>query len=185
MDLRNLLERNPIIAAAREECGLCAALAGDSGLIFLLFGTICDIAGLVARVHAAGKLAFVHADLVDGLTPREVAAQFLRDCGADGVISTKPALLHAARELGLCAVQRFFVIDSMAKDNCLRALSCCAVDMVEVLPATMPKILRQLAAASPVPLIAGGLISDKEDVILALDAGAAGVSSTDRAVWRL
>ncbi|EJW91450.1 Glycerol-3-phosphate responsive antiterminator, partial [gut metagenome] len=35
------------------------------------------------------------------------------------------------------------------------------------------------------PLIASGLISDKEDVIAALSAGALAVSSTCPAVWKL
>ena len=33
------------------------------------------------------------------------------------------------------------------------------------------------------PVIAGGLISDKEDVIEALDAGAISVSTTNQDVW--
>ena len=33
------------------------------------------------------------------------------------------------------------------------------------------------------PVIAGGLISDKEDIIAALDAGAAAISSTNPAIW--
>ena len=58
-------------------------------------------------------------------------------------------------------------------------------DVVEILPGAMPKVLRQLTAFSPVPVIAGGLIHDKEDVIAALDAGAAAISSTDPAIWFL
>ena len=40
-------------------------------------------------------------------------------------------------------------------------------------------------AAGRVPVIAGGLISDKEDIIAALDAGAAAISSTNPAIWFL
>ena len=58
-------------------------------------------------------------------------------------------------------------------------------DVVEILPGAMPKVLRQLTAFSPVPVIAGGLIHDQEDVIAALDAGAAAISSTDPAIWFL
>jgi glycerol uptake operon antiterminator len=35
------------------------------------------------------------------------------------------------------------------------------------------------------PVIAGGLISDKEDIISALGAGAIAVSSTNPAVWNM
>ena len=32
------------------------------GVVFLLFGDICSIGGLVERVHRAGKIAMVHMD---------------------------------------------------------------------------------------------------------------------------
>ena len=36
-----------------------------------------------------------------------------------------------------------------------------------------------------VPIIAGGLIVDKEDVMEALDAGAMAVSTTNHQVWKM
>ena len=57
--------------------------------------------------------------------------------------------------------------------------------MVEVLPGLMPKILRKICRTSRVPVIAGGLISDKEDVMGALGAGATAVSTTNQGVWEL
>ena len=36
-------------------------------------------------------------------------------------------------------------------------------DMVEILPGVMPKVIKKLTAISPVPVIAGGLILDKEE----------------------
>ena len=39
--------------------------------------------------------------------------------------------------------------------------------------------------AVSVPVIAGGLISDKEDIIAALDAGAASISTTKEELWFL
>ena len=58
-------------------------------------------------------------------------------------------------------------------------------DVVEVLPGLMPKILRKICRTSRVPVIAGGLISDKEDVMGALGAGDAAVSTTNQGVWEL
>ena len=58
-------------------------------------------------------------------------------------------------------------------------------DMIEILPATMPKIIRKITASCRLPVIAGGLITDKEDILLALQNGATAVSSTTRAVWSL
>ena len=87
----------PVIAAVKNEQDLAAALESECEVVFFLFGTILSLAGLVQRVKAAGKVALVHADLVEGLGNREVAVDALKAlCGPDGIISTRPqrALCH-------------------------------------------------------------------------------------------
>ena len=71
----------------------------------------------------------------------------------------------------------------MALKNVDRHFSQESADLVEVLPGLMPKIIRRLCQSTGKPIIAGGLISDKEDVTGALSAGAVAVSSTNPAVW--
>lgn len=56
-------------------------------------------------------------------------------------------------------------------------------DAVEILPGLMPKIIKKLCSTVNVPIIAGGLISDKEDVMNALTAGAVAISVTNQRVW--
>ena len=58
-------------------------------------------------------------------------------------------------------------------------------DLIEVLPGIMPKIIKHIAGQAAVPVIAGGLISEKEDVMRALDAGAIAISTTNQAVWKM
>ncbi len=75
---------------------------------FVLFGDILSIPGIVDQIKAAGRTAFVHLDLIDGLSSREIAVSFIRNATkADGVITTKSQLVKRARELGLITVQRF------------------------------------------------------------------------------
>jgi glycerol uptake operon antiterminator len=47
----------------------------------------------------------------------------------------------------------------------------------------MPKIISKIKDISSVPIIAGGLISDKEDVLSALSGGAVSISTTNQEVW--
>ena len=47
----------------------------------------------------------------------------------------------------------------------------------------MPEILRRICRSVPTPVVAGGLLSQKKDVLAALDAGAVAVSTTDEALW--
>ena len=49
----------------------------------------------------------------------------------------------------------------------------------------MPRMIRKLAAELPRPLIASGLLADKEDVVSALSAGALAISTTCQSVWEL
>ena len=184
--LLELLAAGPVIAAVKDEEGLNQALESDVGVLFLLHGDILTIRDAAERVRSAGKRVFVHLDLIDGLAAREISADFIaRNTAADGVISTKPALTRRARELGLVAIQRIFLLDSMALANVERHFSAESADLVEVLHGLMPKIIRRLCATTGKPIIAGGLISDKEDIMLALQSGATAVSSTNQGVWEL
>lgn len=176
--LLELLDIGPVIAAVKDPDGLAQALDSDVSVLFLLYGDILTIRDTVARVREAGKRVFVHLDLIEGLSPREISADFIaRSTAADGVISTKPALTRRARELGLVAIQRIFLLDSVALKNVERHFSQESADLVEVLPGLMPKIIRQLCRTTGRPIIAGGLITDKEDVTGALGAGAVAVLS--------
>ena len=185
-ELLELLADGPVIAAVKDDNGLEAALNSEVSVIFLLYGDVLAIGGLVSRAHEAGKAVFVHLDLVEGLAPREVSVDFIaRNTAADGVLSTKANLTRRAKELGLVAIQRFFLLDSMAIRNMEKQVHQDTCDLIEVLPGLMPKIIRQVRELAWRPIIAGGLITDKEDVTRALSAGAAAVSSTNPAVWMM
>lgn len=174
----------PVIAAAKNEEGLARALASPSPVVFLLYGDLCGVGAAVRRVRDAGKLAIVHIDLIDGLANREVSVRFLKDStAADGIISTRPQLIRYGRELGFLTVERFFLLDSLSLESAEKHLSATAADFTEILPGVMPKIIRRFATRSQIPIIAGGMVLDKEDVVSALSAGATAVSTTKEELW--
>ncbi|MEG1858687.1 MAG: glycerol-3-phosphate responsive antiterminator [Pseudoflavonifractor sp.] len=184
--LLDLLADGPVIASVKNEAGLTAALESNVPVIFLLYGDLLDIGPLTRRIHASGKAALVHLDLVEGLAAREVSVDFIAaNTAADGVISTKPQLIRRARELGLVAIQRFFLLDSMALQNIEKHLGQDNPDLIEVLPGLMPAVIRRLSEITGRPIIAGGLIEEKEDVLSALTAGAVAVSTTNSGVWEM
>lgn len=169
----------------KNDAELSLALQSEVEVVFLLYGNILTVADLVGRVHKTGKSVFVHLDLIEGLAAKEVAADFIaRYTEADGIISTKTQLTKRAKELGLVSIQRFFLLDSKALNN-VEQFNRAAADIVEVLPGLMPKITRWVARTTQKPVIAGGLIQDKEDVITALSAGAVAVSTTNSTVWKM
>lgn len=183
-ELMCVLDDSPMIAACKNDEGLERALASDCTVVYLLYGNVCTIAGLVQRIKDAGKMVFVHVDLIDGLSNRDIAVDFVRQSTVtDGIITTRPNLIRRGRDLGLITIQRFFLLDSMAFENVVRQAS--QADAVEILPATMPKVIRRLVGQIRQPLIAGGLITDKEDIMSALSAGALAVSATNPDLWFL
>ena len=61
------LEKNPIIAAVRNEEELLEAVKSPVEIIFLLRASILTLKQRIDTVHEAKKLIFVHADLAEGI----------------------------------------------------------------------------------------------------------------------
>lgn len=184
--IMQLFETCPIIAAAKSPAHLEQCIASQSEVVFLLFGEVGTVEEMVSQVKSAGKLAMVHMDLINGLGSKESAADFIKKyTDADGIISTRPQTVKHAGSLGLFTILRLFMLDSMALDNVSKQITTACPDMVEVLPGLMPRIIRKIHSATSVPLIAGGLISEKGDVLDALNAGALCVSTTRNELWSL
>lgn len=182
----DLLEESPIIAAINSEEKLVQSLKSDCKVVFILYGTICDISDIVRRLKEQDKVAIVHVDLISGLSTKEVAVDFIKNnTQADGIISTKSALVKRAKEQGMIAIQRTFVVDSMALATLKKQLGTFRPDAVEIMPGIMPKILKEMRDFVSIPLIAGGLLSDKKDVMAAFAAGADAISATKEELWYL
>lgn len=183
-DFLEAMEDSPVITAAKDMMGLEKCFKTESRVVFILFGDICTISDIVAKVKAHGKIAMVHLDLIGGLSSKEIAVDFIKKyTKADGIISTKQVLIKRAVELNMFSVFRFFVIDSIAYENISKQIAQTKPDFIEVMPGTSPKVISRISKAVRVPVIAGGLVSDKEDVIAMLNAGATSISTTNQSLW--
>ncbi|WP_297636316.1 glycerol-3-phosphate responsive antiterminator [uncultured Clostridium sp.] len=183
MRFKQKLEDNPIVAAVKDMQQLDKALQADVNVIFVLFGNVLDIVSISKKISNSNKIGILHIDLVDGLTNREVALQYLKEKTTfNGIISTKPQTIKTAKRLGLIAIQRVFILDSLSLNNVQNHLidEC---DAVEMLPGLLFKVITKLSTTLNKPLIVGGLISDKEDVMGALKAGATCISTTRESIW--
>ena len=79
---------------------------------------------------------------------------------------------------------RVFVLDSMALDNIDKLRSACNPDFLELVPGIAPKVIQLVHSLYRTPIIAGGLIRDKEDTMSALSAGALSISTSCEAAWK-
>jgi len=182
--MSELLEISPIVAAVKDENGLNDACKSDCNVIFMLFGSVIDIGRYVDLIIDSGKVPIVHIDLVSGLTGKEIAVDFIsKNTKAAGIISTKPALIRRAKELGLLGIQRSFIIDSIALSNLKKQIEQYDPDAIEILPGIMPRIITEIKNDTNIPIIAGGLIRDKKDIMAALEAGADAISTTSSLLW--
>lgn len=184
-EMLEIIAEFPVIAAVKDEKELKESLMTDCKVIFILFGNICNISEIVEKIKNKDKLAIIHADLVQGLSAKTEAIDYLKlNTKADGIISTKGNLVKYAVEIGLIGILRNFIIDSMAMENVNKQVSLANPDMVEIMPGIMPEIIEKIKSELKLPLIAGGLISEKKDVIAALAAGADAVSTTKIGLWK-
>lgn len=184
--IREILMDAPIIAAVKDQAGLQKALDSDCRVIFLLFGTILNIGDLVKQAHDYGKLCAVHIDLVEGLSNRDIAVDGLvKLCHPDGIISTRTPQIRRAQQLGVLAIQRTFMLDSISLQNLLAQIDSIRPDFIEILPGIIPSVIREITEKTSIPLIAGGLIRSKQDVIQALQAGVIAVSTSCLDVWEM
>jgi len=180
------ITNNPIIAAVKDDAGVekCLMLS-EISVVFVLYGKVSTINLIVDKIKKAGKQAVVHMDLVAGLSGKIEAVDFIATyTKADGIISTRIEQIRHAKNLGLSTVYRIFLIDTKVLDK-LQSRGVEDADIVEILPGLMPKIIKKVSKELEVPVIAGGLISDKEDVMAALKAGAIAISSTNEKVWEM
>lgn len=172
-----LLQDSPVIAAVKSDEDLKKALSSECAIIFVLYGTILNLGDIINKAKASGRIVFVHADLIEGLTGKEISADFIAETTkADGVISTRNNIIRRAKELHLLAIQRFFLLDSLAFSNVLKQAN--EPDIIDILPGTMPSVISRLCRQVRRPVIASGLLTEKNDIIAALDSGATAVSTS-------
>ena len=181
-----IIAQNPIIFAVKNDYELHRALESDTQVLFFLYGNICTVEKMVKKAKDAGKTVVVHIDFIDGLAPREIAVDWIRENTlADGIISTKPKLLRRARERGLFTILRFFLLDSKAMESAMVNIEQAQPDMVEILPGIATEYFHTVAENYKLPIIAGGLISDRVRVLDAFKAGATAISSSNLELGKL
>ena len=136
------------------------------------------------KIKNAGKYAFIHVDLLEGASNKEVVIQFLKlVTEADGIISTKASMLKAARAEEFFCIHRLFIVDSISFHNSDKQVAQSNPDCIEILPGCMPKVLGWVTEKIRQPLIAGGLVCDEEDARNAINAGVVALSTTNTGVW--
>lgn len=177
------LERTPIIAAA-DSSGWENAIQSDAEVLFHLGADIITVENEIKSAKMYKKYVFVHIDLAEGIGRDKKGILWLANAGIDGIISTRAQLIRSAKECGLLAVQRFFVMDSKGMSAIGDMLENIRPDLIEIMPGVIPKTIK-LFSDNSIPVIAGGLIETKSEVMSALSNGAVAVSTGKTELWSM
>lgn len=185
MRIKDILEDSPIIAAVKDINGLTEALDSDIDIIFVLFGDILSIKDISFKIKEKDKIGIIHIDLVEGITNKDVVVKYIKEeTEFEGVISTKSSIIKYAKQYGFFTIQRFFIFDTISLNNSKNHIVY-ESDAIEILPGVIPKVIKNMSMWTNKPIVVGGLIETKEEVISALNAGATNVSTSKKNIWHM
>lgn len=181
------LEQYPIIPALWDREALATLSTVPTAAISLQFGSIIDLAEICSKLHEEYQTAiFIHVELIKGIGSDISALEYVKQCGADGIITTKPSLVEAAHNVGVISVLRTFIEDSRSLKRAMDISQRTTPDALDILPGpVIPEIITQLKSKLSQPIIASGLIKREEQVKKLLDVGCLAISTSRSELWAL
>jgi len=186
IEISDMLAENPVVAAIRDSGDLERAVLSKVKIVFVLHGNIINIPDICKRLSSAGKIVFVHADMIDGLKGDMAGIEYLKKYARpDGILSTKTNVIKYSKQLGFLTILRVFILDSLSLKTGIKNINETNPNAVEIMPALACKIINDMEKQISVPVIAGGLIVQKEQVMESLSAGAVAISTTRSELWEL
>lgn len=139
---------------------------------------------VVERIHQAGKKAWVHLDLLPGISSDEYGVEYVtQHFAVDGIVSTKTNAVKIAKKKGVTAVYRVFLIDSASLEKSIQRVHELSPDYIEFLPALAHKIVPIIASRIDVPIIGGGLIQTRDDIEDCFNRGMVAVTVSKPNLW--
>lgn len=172
-----------IIAATRNAEEFNFALESKADIVFMLSTNIEELKEQIDMVHKNGKKLFVHIDLADGVGKDEYGIKYVKNLGVDGIISTRINMIKLAKKHGIYTVQRFFIVDTHSVKTTVETVKASKPDMIEIMPGTVPKIIKKLKTELDMPIVAGGLVETKDEIRDAIVSGAEAVSTGKKELW--
>lgn len=174
-----------ILPALRNLKQLEALFKSPYEYIVLLEVHISNLKTIKNEADRHCKKLIVHADLIQGLKTDDYAAEFLcHDIRPAGIISTRSNMIMKAKAKGIIAIQRMFLLDTIALEKSYSLIKQTKPDYIEILPGVIPEIISEVHERTGIPIISGGLIRSVEHVQEALNAGAIAVTTSNPELWK-
>ncbi|MDA5109789.1 glycerol-3-phosphate responsive antiterminator [Brevibacillus thermoruber] len=180
------LARQKLIASVKEPKYLEKAAEAQASAVVLSIGNIGVIKRYVDFFKTHGVPVFLHLERIGGISyDREGVAFVAHYVRPDGIVTTRNTLIKLAKKQGLLTIQRLFLVDSDALRSGLQSVQDTQPDAVELMPALLPEVIAEYRQElGETPIIAGGLIRKREQMVQALQHGAVAVSVGSHSLWK-
>jgi len=178
------IESNPIIASVNDLEQLQAAINSPCNNIFLLAGNIFNLKEIAYKVKTKQKGLYIQVDLIDGFSKDTWGLEYIvKNIYPDGIITVKPNLVKMGKDLGAFIIYRAFVNNSILLEKEIHSIKDYRPNVVEILPGIMPKIIDKIHLETNIPVVASGLIMDREDIDVCLNSKAIALSTSNKDLW--
>lgn len=185
MNITEILTGNPLIAAAKHET-LQDAIDSKASAIILMNGKINELMKEEFQICNKKKPILLHTDLIKGLSNDKESINFIKEfINPLGIVSTKSNMIRAAKKKGLVTIQRIFCIDSGSLRTSIESVRENNPDLVEIMPAFVYPIVKTIKNEIDKPIILGGLISTKEQIVDMLNSGSDAISCGNSKLWNI
>lgn len=179
MEIQHIFSHSRVISAAQLK-DLKIAEESRSSAIILMNAKLSEL----MHLPEINKPLFIHLDLLKGLKNDREGIAFLKEfVNPTGIVTTKGNLIEAAKKAGLLTIQRIFLIDTTSLNTAIQNIKEYRPHAVEVMPGIAPSIVKKIKEELDLPIILAGLISTKEEIQQAFDAGAEAVSLSKQDLW--
>ncbi|WP_442603569.1 glycerol-3-phosphate responsive antiterminator [Paenibacillus sp. KN14-4R] len=175
-----------ILPAVRQMKDFEKLLASSYEYMIMLDIHISQIRSVFQLARENRKKLMLHVDLINGLQSDQYATEYLcQEFKPDGLLSTKASVILKAKEKGVLAIQRIFLLDNSALTKSYSLLEKTKPDYIEVMPGAMLHIIKEdKTFHTDIPILAGGFIRSAHDVEHALQLGAITVTTSNKDLWR-
>ncbi|MDM5153735.1 glycerol-3-phosphate responsive antiterminator [Bacillus sp. DX1.1] len=174
-----------ILPAVRQIKDLEKLIHSSYEYIVILDIHIGQLKSVVALAKQHCKKVFLHVDLIHGLQSDGHATEYIcQEFKPYGLLSTKANVILKAKQKGVVAIQRIFLIDSSAMEKSCALLEKTKPNYIEVLPGALTGVIAEVKERTGVPILAGGFIRTVDDVERALAAGATAITTSKKELWK-
>jgi glycerol uptake operon antiterminator len=179
------INEQKIIPAARTIKQFDQVLKTNYNYIVVLEVHLGQLRSIKQEAERHGKKLIIHADLIHGLKTDNFAADYLcNEIRPAGIISTRSNMILKAKSRGIIAIQRVFLIDTIALEKSYSLLEQNAPDFIELLPGVIPDLIEEIYERTGIPIITGGLMRSEAHIDNALNAGAVAITTSSQTLWK-